>query len=402
MPLYIVRPRFSADEAVSLAMRSMASADRPRQLREMAGEREGDPAIRDVERHLEGAHARLVTRRRDAPATGTMLVDMSDHEAEQMRRELPDALVLRDQPIGLIEPRRAQDTEHKSKLAAADLWHLGLVGLAAARKRKTPFKGTGQGVTVAVLDTGVEGAHPEIAHAVTGAYTFDAEAWKAKRASKAVDTDGHGTHVAGLIAGKTVGVAPGASVMSAVMLPAGKGKLSDFVLALEWCASQPAIQIVNVSAGIRGYLSGMHTVVADLLAVGLLPVVACGNEGRNKTRSPGNYAEVLSVGAVDKRSKVSAFSSGGTIVSDRHHYVVPDLVAPGEGVFSCVKGGGYEAWDGTSMATPIVSGIAALVIERHPKITIGQLQEELLTTCKDLKQDEDRQGKGLVQVKAAL
>jgi subtilisin family serine protease len=402
MPLYIVRPRFSADEAVSLAMRSMSSAERPRQLRELAGERETDPRTRDMERHLKGTHARLVTRRRDAPATGTVLVDMSDHEAEQLRAEQPDALVLRDQPIGLIKPRKTLDAEHKDKLGKANLWHLGLIGLTAARKRARPFKGTGEGVTVAVLDTGVDASHPEIAHAVTGAYTFDAEKWKAKRARKSVDTEGHGTHVSGLVAGKKVGVAPGASVISAVMLPGGRGKLSDFVLALEWCASQPQIQIVNVSAGIRGYLPGMHRVVADLLAVGLLPVVASGNEGRNKTRSPGNYAEVLSVGAVDKRSKVSDFSSGGTIVSDQHQYKVPDLVAPGEGVYSSVMGGGYEAWDGTSMATPIVSGIAALVIERHPKITIGQLQEELLTTCKDLKQDEDRQGKGLVQVKAAV
>lgn len=402
MPLYIVRPRFSADQAVSLAMRSMAAADRPRQLRELAGEREADPRTGEVARHLKGAHARLVTRRREAPATGTVLVDMSDHEAEQMRREFPDALVLRDQPIGLIEPRRTLDTEHKEKLTKANLWHLELIGLDAARTRKKPFKGTGEGVTVAVLDTGVQASHPEIKHAVTAAYTFDAKTWKAKKAGKSVDTQGHGTHVTGLVAGKTVGVAPRASVVSAVMLPGGTGQLSNFVLALEWCAAQPHIQVVNISAGIRGYLSGMHTVVADLLAVGLLPVVACGNEGRNKTRSPGNYAEVLSVGACNEKSKVSDFSSGGTIVSDRHQYVVPDLVAPGEGVFSCVKAGGYEAWDGTSMATPIVSGIAALVLERHPKITIGQLQEELLTTCKDLKQDEDRQGKGLVQVKAAL
>jgi subtilisin family serine protease len=319
-----------------------------------------------------------------------------------MRREFPDALVLRDQPIPLIEPRKTLEAEHKSKLAAADLWHLGLIGLAAARKRKKPFKGTGEGVTVAVLDTGVEASHPEIKHAVLSAYTFDAKAWKAKKAKKSVDTLGHGTHVTGLIAGKTVGTAPGASVVSGVMLPGGHGQLSDFVLALEWCASQPHIQIVNVSAGIRGYLPGMHNVVADLLAVGLLPVVACGNEGRNKTRSPGNYAEVMSVGACNKRSKVSDFSSGGTIVSDQHQYKVPDLVAPGEGVYSCVQGGGYEAWDGTSMAAPIVSAVAALVLERHPKITIGQLQEELLTTCKDIGQDEDRQGKGLVQVKAAL
>ncbi|HET8645367.1 MAG TPA: hypothetical protein VFO85_07750, partial [Vicinamibacteria bacterium] len=88
MPLYIVRPCYSVDEGVSLAMRSMAVADRPRQLRELAGERAADPRTRDVERHLRGAHARRVPRRRSAPVTGSVLVEMTDHEAEQMRREL--------------------------------------------------------------------------------------------------------------------------------------------------------------------------------------------------------------------------------------------------------------------------------------------------------------------------
>jgi subtilisin family serine protease len=88
--------------------------------------------------------------------------------------------------------------------------------------------------------------------------------------------------------------------------------------------------------------------------------------------------------------------------ANNHRYHVPDLVAPGEGVYSSVVGGGYEAWDGTSMATPIVSAVAALVLERHPNITLGQLEEELLTTCRDLKLADDRQGKGLIQVKAAL
>jgi subtilisin family serine protease len=90
------------------------------------------------------------------------------------------------------------------------------------------------------------------------------------------------------------------------------------------------------------------------------------------------------------------------IVADNHRYEVPDLVAPGEGVYSSVIGGGYEAWDGTSMATPVVSGVAALILEKYPKIRVTDLVEELLTTCKDLKQNADRQGKGLVQVKAAV
>ena len=186
------------------------------------------------------------------------------------------------------------------------------------------------------------------------------------------------------------------------MIPGGFGNLSDFVLALEWAATQPEVQIVNMSAGIRGYLPEMREPVADLLAVGVLPVIATGNEGRNRTRSPGNYNEVLSIGASNRQSRIASFSSGGTLIADNHQYWVPDLVAPGESVYSSVMGGGYESWNGTSMATPIASGVAALILEKYPAMTVFDLRETLLTTCRDLGFSGDRQGAGLVQVKAAV
>lgn len=402
MPMYIVRPRFSVDDTLSLASRFLTRGHRAMQLKDLARARASDAWGLEVKKRLTDIGALFLTKSEsDTPVTGSALVDMPDEDAERMRRELPDTVVLRDQPMGLIEPRRAVAAAKKT-LAAADLWHLKAIGLEAARKAKKKFAGTGKGVTVAVLDTGIDADHPEIGHAVKGAYRFDTQGWIAHPMTPSQDTDGHGTHVAGLIAGKKVGVAPAAQLLSGVMIPQGRGNLSDFVLALEWCAAQPEVQIVNMSAGIRGYLDGMQTLIADLMAVGILPVVATGNEGRNKTRSPGNYTEVISVGATDKAKHVSSFSSGAIMVADSHQYHVPDLVAPGEGVYSSVMGGGYEAWDGTSMATPIVSGVAALILERHPDITVGQLQEELLTTCVDLKVDADRQGKGLVQIKAAL
>ena len=80
----------------------------------------------------------------------------------------------------------------------------------------------------------------------------------------------------------------------------------------------------------------------------------------------------------------------------------PDGYAPGDDVYSSVMGGGYEAWDGTSMATPIVSGVAALVLEKYPDITLADLAEELLSTCEDLDLPADRQGAGLVQVQTVL
>ena len=135
-----------------------------------------------------------------------------------------------------------------------------------------------------------------------------------------------------------------------------------------------------------------------MLAVGVLPVCASGNEGRDRTRSPGNYRSVLSVGASNERGRVAGFSSSGTLTVDNTTYNIPHLVAPGEQVYSSVVQGGYEAWNGTSMATPIVSGVAALLLERYPDLTVLDLREELLNRCQLLDQPEKRQGLGLIQV----
>ena len=404
MTLYIVLPKRGLSQTLSLGDRSFDPKHRAAQVQEAMDIRRNDPVEQDIKKRLQSMKgATLVTTSEsDTKVTGTKVVDMSEVQAEKLRQQMPGTLVLRDRPIDLIRPVRPATAAAKKKaVTTKDLWHLQSIGLAAARKRG--FKGTGAGVTVAVLDTGIDPKHPELAKRVDGAFTFDTTAWKHKVQKPAHDTEGHGTHVAGLICGRKVGVAPGAKVLSGVMIPKGFGNLSDFVLALEWASSQPEVQIVNMSAGIPGYLDGMHTVIADLLAVGVLPVIAAGNEGRDNTRSPGNYTEVMSVGAVNSGHKVWASSSSGQITAGNHQYTVPDLVAPGEGVYSSVMGGGYESWNGTSMATPIVSGVAALILEKYPDITIGQLQDELMTTCKFLKNvAPDRQGKGLIQVKAAL
>jgi subtilisin family serine protease len=326
------------------------------------------------------------------------VVEMSEEDAKRLESDMPDVVVLRDRPLPLIEPVRSVRASRSP--SSADLWHLRAIALETARGRG--FSGTGSGVNVAVLDTGIDETHPEIDGRVASAVTFDVERWRASPQRGSRDTDGHGTHVAGLIAGKRVGVAPGAKLLNGIMIPNGRGMLSDFVLALEWAAGEPEVRIVNMSAGIPGFIEGMSAAISDLFAVGVLPVIATGNEGRNRTRSPGNYDSVLSVGATNSANQVARFSSGGSIVVGNHQYHVPDLVAPGEGVFSCVMGGGYEAWDGTSMATPIVSGLACLVAERWPDISPLDLVEELIQACRSLGEPPERQGAGLVQVPPRL
>lgn len=328
-----------------------------------------------------------------------MVVNMSEEQAARLRQEVPDILVLRDSPIELFRPVRAT-AGMKQEVSSKDLWHLKSIGLQGARKGK--FIGNGNGVTVAVLDTGIDSDHPELADRLVGTYEVNPTPPGGVNQTKHQDTDGHGTHVAGLLCGKKVGVAPGVKLLSVIMLRGGVGYLSDLVNALNWAASRREVQIINFSAGIPGYLDGMRDICADLLEVGVLLVAAVGNEGRDATRSPGNFREVLSVGAVTREHEVWASSSSGIITADHHEWAVPNLVAPGHAVYSCVMGGGYEAWSGTSMAAPLVSGTAALILERYPTISVLEMKEKLLATCLPLGVNPVRQGNGLLQVSAAV
>ncbi|MFN8494706.1 MAG: S8 family serine peptidase [Caldilineaceae bacterium] len=403
MSVYIIRPKQTLETlSAGLISVRLAAEDRPEQIQEVFSNRMKNPVRQDIHRWISENSPKVeqITKSEsDTRITGVTIVDMSDEDAERLRQELPDATVQRDQPIELIRPRRPLAAPKKT-LRADDLWHLRAIGLTSARK--SGYTGSGAGVTVAVLDTGIDSTHLEIEGRVTKAVTFDVKQWQSIPMNSSRDTDGHGTHVTGLICGKKVGVAPGVKVLNGVMIPQGNGNLSDFILALEWAGSQPEVQIINMSAGIPGFYPDMQVAVDGAIAAGVLCVFATGNEGRNKTRSPGNYIDPVSIGAIDRESHVASFSSSGTLIVENHQYSVPDLVAPGVQVYSSVMGGGYEAWDGTSMATPIVSGVAALILEKHPDITIPDLTEELISTCRNLRQPVDRQGAGLVQVKAAL
>lgn len=396
---YIVRPRglpVIAD-VIPLAATTLTPQGRATQVAAVSQSRNDHPTKVELDRWFEDQDPSRVRRVSDeSPKLGAVVLDMDEgHAAELTNRG--ELSVVRDRPLGLIEPRRAADS--KASLTESDLWHLDVVGLT--RARRAAFEGTGSGVTVAVLDTGVDASHGEFAGNAIDMVTFDVDSWATKTNSTSIDTDGHGTHVAGLIAGRNVGVAPSATIINGAMMPNGSGSLSDCILALEWAASRPEIAIVNMSAGIPGYVEGMEEVVEDLLGLGVLPVVATGNEGRDRTRSPGNYSPVLSVGACNRHGAVASFSGSGAYTVGHHTHRVPDLVAPGEGVTSAVPRGDYESWNGTSMAAPIVSGVAALILEKHPTISVLELSGALIDACLDLGVSVDRQGAGLVQVTAA-
>jgi len=396
---YLVRPRESVVGSIQSAARSLKPQDRSGRATAVRSARVSDNQRLQIRAMLQDHHAKIVHGGPQTAMTGVQVVDMSAADAERLRREQPGMMVLRDRRLELIRPVRT--TSATASPSADSLWHLDAIGLTAAIRANRSL--TGKGVRIAVLDTGVDASHPELGGRRIDAFRFNTTTWKATPQKTSTDTEGHGTHVAGLICGQKVGVAPGASVTSGITIPNGDGMLSDFVLALEWVANRDEIQIVNMSAGIPGWVDGMRDVVADLVALGIVMVVATGNEGPNRTRSPGNYVEGISVGASTRNGEVASFSSGGRLTSDAHVWTVPDLVAPGKGVTSCVVGGGYEAWDGTSMATPIVSGIAALLLEQHSsRLGVIDLQELLFESCRNLGAPAERQGRGLVSVNPSI
>ena len=251
---------------------------------------------------------------------------------------------------------------------------------------------TGAGVTVAVLDSGVEQSHPDLAGQEIAERNFS-------KAPDGVDRFGHGTHVASILAGtgsrsngRYRGVAPGARLLDGKVLDdSGFGTDSEMIAGMQWAADMGA-RIVNLSVG------GTDTPEIDLVEEtvntlsaqrGILFVTAAGNNFRPQTiDSPGSADAALTVGAVDRDGAMAGFSSRGPRLGDGA--VKPDLTAPGVGIVAARHSAGtigdpvepgYTALSGTSMATPHVAGAAALLAQQHPDWTGAALKAALVASA---------------------
>ncbi|MCL7430174.1 S8 family serine peptidase [Streptomyces sp. YS415] len=250
---------------------------------------------------------------------------------------------------------------------------------------------TGGGVKVAVLDTGVDPDHPDLADRIDGTASFvpyDAEI---------ADYNGHGTHVASTIAGtgdasggQERGVAPGARLeVGKVLDDEGRGDESWIIAGMEWAARDRQAEIVNLSMGSSsGDPADPLSQAVDRLSreTGALFVVAAGNAGAPRTiSSPGAADAALTVGAVDSADRLAEFSSQGPRKGDAG--LKPEITAPGVGIVaarsSYPRGSGdYTTMSGTSMAAPHVSGSAALLAALHPDWSGQQLKEALVSSAR--------------------
>ncbi len=286
-----------------------------------------------------------------------------------------------------IEPDQLVSSWGIFKIRSNEVWSLGY---------------TGEGIRIAVLDTGVDITHPALAGKMLtldpsspyypgGWMEFDASGNPVL--SMPHDTDGHGTHTSGTaLGGDTseilIGVAPGATLMHGLVLPGGGGTFAQVLAGMQWAVEPfylvggtpvptglPA-HVVSMSFGANEYYGNdLLPAIENMLLANIIPVASIGNSGPETSGNPGNIWGVFGIGATDINDNVASWSSGKVVswpsppptwpFFDMYPstYVKPDLSAPGVSITSSVPGGGYEAWSGTSMAAPHVSGLVALVLQ---------------------------------------
>lgn len=245
-------------------------------------------------------------------------------------------------------------------------------------------------VTVAVLDDGFDLDHPDLRDQNIMAYNT---------ASYFSEGD-HGTHVAGIIGASInngmlgAGIAPDASLLLIDVFETDRAYTSDVVEGI-YLATDAGADVINMSLGSYYYSSYYNSAIQYAHQYGVVIVASAGNDYSSSLHYPSGYTNVISVGSTNRYDELSWFSNYG---SDQ------DIVAPGSDIWSTVGGGGFAAYSGTSMASPIVAGIAALVKSSEPHLTNVEIEDRLFTTAKDLGVygRDDMFGHGRVDAAGAL
>ncbi len=274
-----------------------------------------------------------------------------------------------------IHPNYVYDLpDLESDILAVDerLWYLGRIGAPEAWQRSR-----GKGVRIAVLDTGIDLTHRELSGVTPTAFAQWDRLGQAVADPKAHDTLGHGTAVASLLFGPSMGIAPEATLLVGLVAPRGLTTFVQMSQGIEWAARQGA-DIISMSVGRPGYRGELQPAIGFANGLNVLLVAAIGNSGPGLHRSPGDYKRALSVGATDDHDAVWENTGGGGIRSEGSIYIKPDIYAPGVGIRCPWLGGGYRDLSGTSLATPLVAGTAALLKSLMPRTSVDDLRQHIL------------------------
>ena len=271
---------------------------------------------------------------------------------------------------------------------------------------------TGKGVLVGDIDTGIDYNNPALgggfglAFRVIGGYDF------VNNDSDPMDDEGHGTHVAGIIGangGDSLrGVAPDVKLLAVKVLDAtGLGYESDIIAGIDYCldpdgnpATDDAVDVINMSLGGTPVPDNpLDRAVNNATNAGVLSVIAAGNSGAlgyGTIGSPGTSKSALTVGACDSLNNIANFSSVGP--DPINSLIKPEVVAPGVNILSTVLNNQTESWSGTSMATPHITGVAALLKEEHPLWNPEEIKAAIVNTAHSVGESVSvfAQGKGIV------
>lgn len=313
-----------------------------------------------------------------------------------------------------------QDTEVKIALAdsvplinADDMW---------AEINGSGYNITGTGIVVAILDTGIDYSHPDLGGTAVRATDLAAiAAGTHKRiiggwnliSDSADFWDGHfhGTHCAGIVGanGTVVGVAPEVDfLIYKVLADSGSGPSSVVIAGIE-LATDPDddgdtsdhADVISMSLGGFGHPDDSKCQAVDnSMDAGVIVAVAVVNDGPDYETigSPGCARKVIGVGATSKTDVLASFSSVGPTAVDQ---IKPDVTGPGVLIWSTSKDNGYRYAQGTSMATPHVAGVSALLAQSHPDWTSQQVKQALMGSAKDVGYNEYKQGAGRIDAMAA-
>ncbi|UCF49081.1 MAG: S8 family serine peptidase [Thermoplasmatales archaeon] len=277
---------------------------------------------------------------------------------------------------------------------------------------------TGQGITIAFLDTGVDYNHPDLKdnYISNGSYDF------VNNDADPMDDDGHGTHVTGIAVGKGiesnyqyVGVAPDAKFYSFKILNYdGEGNFSNYYDAMMRALDpnddgdySDKVDVISLSIGTSepgDPDDSLCQVLDNVVREGVTVVVAAGNLGpeSNTITSPGCARNSICVGSTNKNDLIAYSSSRGPVEWDGNSIDKPDVVAPGVNIKSTKNNGGYVDNSGTSMATPHVAGAAALIIQYKSEISPYEVKQALKQSAVNLGYDINTQGNGRIDVLKAI
>jgi len=297
-------------------------------------------------------------------------------------------------PMYIQESLRVEDSRRYLQFWNSQSVPYG-IDMVKAQQVWEKYNVRGAGVKVCVLDTGITRDHEDFNTNNLSGYSGGEAVTPWDR-----DGDGHGTHVSGTIAAAdndngVVGVAPDAEIYTVRVFDNGGNFYgSDVVAAAEACRDAGA-QIISMSLGGPSYLGDEKRIFDSLFDQGILPIAAAGNDGDDDYSFPASYARVMSVAAVNSNRNHASFSQ----YNDR-----VDIAAPGVNIRSTWNNGRYSSISGTSMATPHISGVAALMKAYKPSATPTELYNAMINTAENPNTSgrDDRYGHGIINALSAI